>query len=90
MSGSGKGIEEPPTYFNDCVSKNELRATLDDKLNETLQQITNLARRVKMLNNDVLIHTVKMRRKKNSKMRMLATLRLKPKHDVRIHVTVIN
>ena len=46
MSGSDKGTEEPPTYFNDCVSKNELRATLDDKLNETLQQITNLAKRV--------------------------------------------
>jgi hypothetical protein len=38
--------EEPPTHFNDCVSKNELRAVLDDKLNEILQQITNLARRV--------------------------------------------
>jgi hypothetical protein len=46
MSGSGKGTEEPPTYFNDCVSKNELRAVLDDKLNEILQQITNLAWRV--------------------------------------------
>jgi hypothetical protein len=45
MSGNGKGTEKPPTYFNDCVSKNE-RAVLDDKLNEILQQITNLARRV--------------------------------------------
>ena len=46
MSGNGKGTEEPPTYFNDCVSKNKLRAILDDKLNEILQQITSLARRV--------------------------------------------
>ena len=44
MSGSDKGTEESPTYFNDCVSKNELRAILHDKLNEMLQQITNLAR----------------------------------------------
>jgi hypothetical protein len=43
MSSNGKGIEEPPTDFNDCVSKNEPRAILDDKLNEILQQITNLA-----------------------------------------------
>ena len=34
------------TYFNDCVSKNELRAVLDDKFNEILQQITNLAKRI--------------------------------------------
>ena len=46
MSGSDKGTEESPTYFNDCVSKNELRAVLDDKLNEILQQITNLAKRI--------------------------------------------
>jgi hypothetical protein len=46
MSGSGKGTEEPPTDFNDCVSKNELHAVLDDKLNEIMQQIINLARRV--------------------------------------------
>jgi hypothetical protein len=43
MSSSGKGTEEPPTDFNDCVSKIEPRAVLDDKLNEILQQITNLA-----------------------------------------------
>ena len=34
------------TYFNDCVSKNELRAVFDDKFNEILQQITNLAKRI--------------------------------------------
>ena len=38
--------EDAPTYFNDCVSKNELRAILDDKFNEILQQITNLAKRI--------------------------------------------
>ena len=44
-----------------------------------------------MLDNDVLNHTVMMRRKTNLKMRMLATLRLKRKHDVRrMHVTVID
>ena len=32
--------------FNDCVSKNELCAVLDDKFNEILQQITNLAKRI--------------------------------------------
>ena len=32
--------------FNDRVSKNELRAILDDKFNEILQQITNLAKRI--------------------------------------------
>ena len=35
-----------PIDFNDCVSKNELRAILDDKFNEILQQITNLAKRI--------------------------------------------
>ena len=44
--GSGKGNEDTPTDFNDCVSKNELRAVLDDKFNEILQQITNLAKRI--------------------------------------------
>ena len=44
--GSGKGNEDTPTDFNDCVSKNELRAILDDKFNEILQQITNLAKRI--------------------------------------------
>jgi hypothetical protein len=46
MSGSGKGTKESPIDFNDCVSKNELCAILDDKLNNILQQVTNLARRV--------------------------------------------
>ena len=46
VEGSGKGNEDPPTDFNDCVSKNELCAVLDDKLNEILQQITNLAKRI--------------------------------------------
>ena len=45
--GSGKGNEDTPTDFNDCVSKNELHAILDDKFNEILQQITNLAKRIK-------------------------------------------
>ena len=44
--GSSKGNEDAPTDFNDCVSKNELRAVLDDKFNEILQQITNLAKRI--------------------------------------------
>ena len=44
--GSGKGNRDTPTDFNDCVSKNELRAVLDDKFNEILQQITNLAKRI--------------------------------------------
>ena len=44
--GSGQGNEDAPTDFNDCVSKNELRAVLDDKFNEILQQITNLAKRI--------------------------------------------
>ena len=44
--GSGKGNEDTPTDFNECVFKNELRAILDDKLNEILQQITNLAKRI--------------------------------------------
>ena len=44
--GSGKGNEDTPTDFNDCVSKNELHAVLDDKFNEILQQITNLAKRI--------------------------------------------
>ena len=44
--GSGKGNGDTPTDFNDCVSKNELRAVLDDKFNEILQQITNLAKRI--------------------------------------------
>ena len=44
--GSGKGNEDTPTDFNDCVFKIELRAILDDKLNEILQQITNLAKRI--------------------------------------------
>ena len=44
--GSGKGNKDTPTYFNDCVSKNELRVVLDDKFNEILQQITNLAKRI--------------------------------------------
>ena len=44
--GSGQGNEDAPTYFNDCVSKNELHAVLNDKFNEILQQITNLAKRI--------------------------------------------
>ena len=44
--GSGKGNDDAPIDFNDCVSKNELRAVLDDKFNEILQQITNLAKRI--------------------------------------------
>ena len=44
--GSGKGNKDTPTDFNDCVSKNELRVVLDDKLNEILQQIPNLAKRI--------------------------------------------
>jgi len=44
--GSSKGNEDTPTDFNDCVSKNELCVVLDDKLNEILQQITNLAKRI--------------------------------------------
>ena len=44
--GSGQGNEDAPTNFNDCVSKNELCAVLDDKFNEILQQITNLAKRI--------------------------------------------
>ena len=44
--GSGQGNEDAPTDFNDYVSKNELRAVLDDKFNEILQQITNLAKRI--------------------------------------------
>ena len=44
--GSGKGNRDTPTYFNDCVFKNELCAVLDDKFNEILQQITNLAKRI--------------------------------------------
>ena len=44
--GSGQGNEDAPTDFNDCVSKNELRAILDDKFNEILRQITNLAKRI--------------------------------------------
>ena len=35
-----------PTDFNECVSKNELCAILDDKFNEILQQTTNLAKRI--------------------------------------------
>ena len=38
---------DAPIDFNDCVSKNELHAVLDDKFNEILQQITNLAKRIK-------------------------------------------
>ena len=44
--GSGKGNRDTPTDFNNCVSKNELRAVLDNKFNEILQQITNLAKRI--------------------------------------------
>ena len=44
--GNGKGNGDTPIDFNDCVSKNELRAVLDDKFNEILQQITNLAKRI--------------------------------------------
>ena len=44
--GSVKGNRDTPTDFNDCVSKNELHAVLDDKFNEILQQITNLAKRI--------------------------------------------
>ena len=44
--GSGKGNGDTPIDFNDCVFKNELRVILDDKFNETLQQITNLAKRI--------------------------------------------
>ena len=43
--GSGNGNGDTPTYFNDCVSKNELRAVLDGKLN-AIQQIINLSRRI--------------------------------------------
>ena len=50
MSGkardSSQGNEDAPIDFNDCVSKNELHAVLDDKFNEILQQITNLAKRI--------------------------------------------
>ena len=46
VEGSGKGNRDTPIDFNDCVSKNELRAVLDDKFNEILQQITNLAKRI--------------------------------------------
>ena len=46
VRGRGKGNWDTPTDFNDCVSKNELRAILDDKFNEILQQITNLAKRI--------------------------------------------
>ena len=46
VGGNGKGNEDTPIDFNDCVSKNELRAVLDDKFNEILQQITNLAKRI--------------------------------------------
>jgi hypothetical protein len=86
MSGNDRGKEEPPTDFNDYVSKNELRAVLDDKLNEILQQITNLARRVEDVERCPEPHIVMMRMMKISKrriLRMLVTLRLKPKHDVR-------
>ena len=44
--GSGEGNGDTPIDFNDYVSKNELRAVLDDKFNEILQQITNLAKRI--------------------------------------------
>ena len=44
--GSGKENEDTPTDFNDCVSKNDFRVVLDDKFNEILQQITNLAKRI--------------------------------------------
>ena len=44
--GSSKGNKDIPTDFNDCVSKNELHAIPDDKFNEILQQITNLAKRI--------------------------------------------
>ena len=44
--GSGQGNKDAPIDFNDCVSKNELRAVLDDKFNDILQQITNLAKRI--------------------------------------------
>ena len=88
--GSDKGNGDTPIDFNDCVSKNELRAILDDKFNETLQQITNLARGLKMLNNDILDHVL-MKKMMISLRRMMATWRLKPKlNDVlRMHVTVI-
>ena len=50
MSGKagrgGKGNEDTPTDFNDYVCMNELHAVLDDKFNEILQQITNLAKRI--------------------------------------------
>ena len=46
VEGSGKGNRDTPTNFNDSVSKNELFAVLDDKSNEILQQITNLAKRI--------------------------------------------
>ena len=44
--GNGQGNEDAPIDFNECVSRNELRAILDDKFNEILQQITNLAKRI--------------------------------------------
>ena len=88
--GSGQGNEDTPIDFNDCVSKNKLRTVLDDKFNEILQQITNLAKRMKMLNNDILNHVLKMMMVISLR-RTMATWRLKPKlNDVlRIHVTVI-
>ena len=88
--GSGKGNEDAPIDFNDCVSKNELRAVLDDKFNEILQQITNWLRGLKMLNNDILNHVLKMMRMIFLR-RMMATWKLKLKlNDVlRMHVTVI-
>ena len=44
--GSGKGNGDTPIDFNDCVSKNDLHTVLDDKFNDILQQITNLAKRI--------------------------------------------
>jgi hypothetical protein len=84
MSGNERVKEEPPTDFNECVSKNELRAVLDNKLNEIFQQITILARWVEDVEQRCpKPHIVMMRMMKITKKRMLATLRLKPKHDVR-------
>ena len=91
--GSGQGNEDAPIDFNDCVSKNELHAVLDDKFNEILRKSPTWQRGLKILNNDILNHVLKMLLMMISLRRMMATrrLKLKPKlNDVlRIHVTII-
>jgi hypothetical protein len=86
-SGKGTGKEDPPTDFNDCVSKNELQNfinaecnALDEKLNAIVQQITTFARRVEVVEQRQL---VMMMRRRISEKRMLATPTSMPKHDVR-------